>query len=109
MRTPAPALLVPTAHAYRWYWLVGRGKHGAEPAIAIAPDGWATITGTLISRDQWRMIEVASAIASPTPDDALTEPPTADGDGREVTLTGEIVDSGLEPAADWIDYTLVLN
>ena len=93
VRTPAPALLVPTAHGDQWFWLVGRGKHGADQAIATAPDGWATVTGTLISRDRWRMIEVASAMASPPPDDAPADPPAAEGGASEVTVSGEIVDS----------------
>jgi hypothetical protein len=93
VRMPAPALLVPTAHGYRWFWLVGRGKRGAERAIAAAPDGWATVTGTLISRDRWRMIEVVAATASRPPDDAPPDPPEARGDGRALTVSGEIVDS----------------
>jgi hypothetical protein len=93
VRTPAPALLVATPHGYQWFWLVGRGKHGAEPAITTTPDGWATVTGTLVSRDRWRMIEVVSAIASQPPDDVPADQPEADGGGREVTLSGEIVDS----------------
>ena len=93
VRIPAPALLVPAGTGYQWFWLVGRGKHGAEPALAAAPDGWATVTGTLISRDRWRMIEVVSAIAAPQPVNAPSDPPTADGDGLEVTLSGEVVDS----------------
>jgi hypothetical protein len=93
VRIPAPALIVPTADGHRWFWLVGQGKFGAEPAIAAAPDGWATITGTLISRDRWRMIEVAAAIASPAPGDAAEDSPAAASDGDEMTVSGEIVDS----------------
>jgi hypothetical protein len=93
VRTPAPALLVPTPHGYQWFWLVGRGKHGAEQAITATPDGWATVTGTLLSRDRWRMIEVDFAIASQPPDELPVDQPEADGDGRQVTLSGEIVDS----------------
>jgi len=93
VRVPAPALLVPTPGGYQWFWLVGRGKHGAASAIGTAPDGWVTVTGILISRDRWRMIEVGSAFVSPGTADAPAEPPAAEGDGREVTLSGEIVDS----------------
>jgi hypothetical protein len=93
VRIPAPALLVPTPAGYRWFWLVGRGKHGAEPAIAPVPDGWATVTGTLISRERWRMIEVVSATAATAPERAQADPPAIDGAGEEVTLRGEIVDS----------------
>jgi hypothetical protein len=93
VRVPAPALLVPAAHGYQWFWLVGRGKHGAEPAIATTPDGWATVAGALISRDRWRMIEVASARASAPPDNAPSDPPAAEDDGVELTVHGEIVDS----------------
>jgi len=39
------------------------------------------------------MIEVGSAVVSPAIADAAAEPPAAEGDGREVTLNGEIVDS----------------
>jgi hypothetical protein len=93
VRVPAPALLVPTAQGYEWFWLVGRGKHGAEDALRSAADGWATVTGTLISRDRWRMIEVASAAGSPPPEDAPAESPSVEEEGRAVTVRGEIVDS----------------
>ena len=46
VRTPAPALLVPTAHGHDRFWLVGRGKHGADAAIAGVSEGWATVTGS---------------------------------------------------------------
>ena len=93
VRTPAPALLVPVPHGYRRFWLVGRGKHGADEAIGTMREGWTTVTGTLISRDSWRMIEIASAQASAAPPDAPAPPSAADDDGRELAVRGEIVDS----------------
>lgn len=93
VRTPAPALLVPTPHGVGWFWLVGRGKHGADEAIGSVPDGRVRVAGTLISRDPWRMIEAIAVSPSAA---TAGEPPTPiepHTDGRDVTLRGEIVDS----------------
>jgi len=89
---PAPALLVPGPGGFRWFWLVGRGKHGADPMLASVGGDWATVTGTLISREGWRMIEVAAAAPVPAADGETRDlPPVAGGD--EVVLDGEVVDS----------------
>lgn len=93
VRSPAPAVLVPTAHGVGWFWLVGRGKHGADEAIESVPDGWVQIVGTLISRDPWRMIEVSAASPAAAPGETPQGSLAPDTPGHEVTLHGEIVDS----------------
>lgn len=92
-RTPAPALLVPTPHGQGRFWLVGRGKHGAESALGSVHEGWVRVSGTLISRDPWRMIEAREV--TPTRAPAPSRPPILEPDtvGRAVTFRGEIVDS----------------
>jgi len=93
VRAPAPALLVPTAHGVGWFWLVGRGKHGADTVIGLVPDGWVEVAGTLISRDPWRMIEVVAVSRAAAPGRAPPVPVAPETAGHEVTLRGEIVDS----------------
>jgi hypothetical protein len=93
VRTPAPALIVQTAHGQGRFWLVGRGKRGAETAIGSLPEGWVRVKGTLISRDPWRMIEAREVTPTRAPapgSPPVLEPTTA---ARLVTLRGEIVDS----------------
>jgi hypothetical protein len=72
---------------------VGRGKHGADAAIAGVLDGWVRVEGAAIARDPWQMIEIASIEAAHPP--AGTRPPVLDSDGgsARVSLRGEIVDS----------------
>jgi hypothetical protein len=93
VRTPAPAILVPTRHGYGRFWLVGRGKHGADAALGPVSEGWVQVIGTLISRDPWRMVEVVSVSRVPAPERTTAVAPEPDTLGRDVTLRGEIVDS----------------
>jgi hypothetical protein len=93
VRMPAPALLVPGADGFTRHWLVARGKHGAEQALAGLREGWVEIRGTEIARDPWRMVEIASAAPGLPPADAPPTPAVETDTGRATTLRGEIVDS----------------
>jgi hypothetical protein len=94
---PYPALLVRTHLEkdveYEMYWLVGAGKHGAS-AIVNGRDGRVVrVSGSLIERDDNRMIEVSSAgaLAEITSRDAAPlEPLHSLG---AIVARGEIVDS----------------
>jgi hypothetical protein len=90
---PAPALLVPNGHGFTRYWLVGRGKHGAAAALAGLGDGWVEVRGSEITRDPWRMVEIASSVPASRPVDAPAPPRHDEGQGQPVSLRGEIVDS----------------
>ncbi|MCC7179167.1 MAG: hypothetical protein IT177_12345 [Acidobacteria bacterium] len=93
VRLPAPSLLVPGERGFRRYWLVSRGKQGADRVLRGLADGWVTVRGSEIARDPWRMVEVAEA-ASSRGAAARPAPPAAEpGPGRRVSLRGEIVDS----------------
>jgi hypothetical protein len=92
-RRPYPALMT----GGRPIWLVGQGKHGAEDTLAHLPDGPVSLHGTPIARGSHTMLEVvagsASAAAADRVDSAAATAPEDTADtGREVTLTGEIVD-----------------
>lgn len=78
---PHPALIVNPSESY---WLVGTGKYGAGP---LQP-GKVRITGSLIERDDIRMIEILSVnhLGPGTP--ALTEKNLG-----PFEATGEIVDT----------------
>lgn len=91
--SPAPAIVVPSTSGTRRYWLVGRGKHGAADAIGRVREGWVSVTGTLISRAPWHMIELVSVETSRAPAIPAPPPDAHAEDGREVELRGEIVDS----------------
>lgn len=89
--TPAPMLLVREGDTMRPHWLVSAGKFGPLVALGSAADGWVRISGTLIEREQWRMIEmVAGSLRA-----ARSGPPapTAQPRARHRVLSGEIVDS----------------
>ena len=94
-RRPYPALMSGGSRI----WLAGQGKHGAEDALAHLRDGPVTLRGTPIARGSHAMLEVVTGSASAAGDDhpdaaAATAPAHAPRRaGREVTLTGEIVDS----------------
>jgi hypothetical protein len=93
VRTPAPAVLVPSPNGHVRYWLVGRGKHGADEVLRGIHDGWIEVVGALVSREDWRMIEAASVSPAPAPDGAASLVVEPDQPGRTLTVRGEIVDS----------------
>ena len=90
--TPTPVLLVRDQDITRPHWLVSPGKFGPSAAIGSAAAGWVRLSGTLIERESWRMIEVVSgslrALESRAPSPTLATPSS-----RARTLTGEVVDS----------------
>jgi hypothetical protein len=92
VRTPAPVLLVVDGNGTRSLWLVSQGKFGPSAALGDTPPGWVTLSGSLIEREQWRMIEIASGSIRPV---ASSAPPPLRGisRARRVSLRGEIVDS----------------
>jgi len=92
---PYPALLVQdSSHTSpAVYWLVGGGKHGASEIVKGRDGRMMRVSGTLIERDEDRMIEVTS-------NDALVDieahRPTQIESIRSlgaVVVRGEIVDS----------------
>lgn len=113
VRAPYPQLVVDGRRAL----LVGRGKHGADTALAAVPDGPVTLSGTRIERGGRRMFEVVPGSAAPVsrgasgvvPSPPSSRPgtrsvPSAPGpngtavapkvaESAQVTLHGEIVDS----------------
>jgi hypothetical protein len=90
--TPSPALLVRDKATTQPHWLVSPGKFGPSLALGSATPGWVTLSGTLIERDPWRMIELVPgslrAVDSSAPPPLIAELPSL----RRV-LTGEVVDS----------------
>jgi hypothetical protein len=89
--SPAPALIVVDRYGHHPHWLVARGKFGAAAALGDVAAGWVTLSGSLIEREGWRMIEVAAG--SVRPHSSAGPPPVLDvTSSRRVTLTGEIVD-----------------
>ena len=91
--TPAPSLLVPAGDGFERIWLVAPGKHGVEAVLDGAHEGWLRVTGSLITRDPWRMVEVAAVDRDRPPAGAPPAPAREKGHGRRVTLRGEVVDS----------------
>ena len=91
--SPAPMLHVRDGEQSLRYWLVAPGKFGAD-TLAYLPrqDGPITLTGTRITREHWRMLEVVpgSVRAAQVP----VEPPSQFNVTRtRVRLHGEVVDS----------------
>ncbi len=90
-RAPAPSLRVVDGEATHVYWLVAPGKFGAAAALGDVAEGWVTLSGALVEREQWRMIEVMAG--SVRARSSLTPPPSIDmRPSGPVVLTGEIVD-----------------
>lgn len=90
--TPSPVLLVGDRGTTQPHWLVSPGKFGPAAALGAAAPGWITLSGTLIEREPWRMIEVVPGSLRAV--DSQQPPPIiAEGPARERVLTGEIVDS----------------
>ena len=89
--SPAPALIIDDGSGPRPHWLVAPGKFGAAAVLGPVRPGWVTLSGTLIERERWRMIEVRQ---EPVELHATGQAPPADFDApaRPVVVTGEIVD-----------------
>jgi hypothetical protein len=91
---PAPSLLVASADGWERYWLVSRGKFGAAHAIGERRDGYVRVEGTLVVREPWRMIELASADVTDVAHDAPAPAPSVHvSTPTPVRVRGEIVDS----------------
>jgi hypothetical protein len=90
--TPSPVLHVEVDGETHPHWLVAPGKFGPAAVLGDTRPGWVALSGTLIERGSWHMIEMvpgsvrAAASASPPP--AAT---AAVATPR--VLQGEIVDS----------------
>jgi hypothetical protein len=56
--SPTPTLVVTDGARTSRYWLVGRGKFGAEAALGVLTDGWVSLEGTEVAREHWRMLEI---------------------------------------------------
>jgi hypothetical protein len=93
VRTPAPAILVPTRGGHVRYWLVGRGKHGADEPLRAVGDGWVEVVGTLIAREPWRMIEVAAVWSAPAPAGVSLSLAQPGHESPLLSVRGEVVDS----------------
>jgi hypothetical protein len=89
--SPAPVLIIVDRDGHHPHWLVARGKFGAAAALDKVAPGWVTLSGSLIERERWRMIEVAAGSVRPH-SSAAPPPAPAATSSRPVTLTGEIVD-----------------
>lgn len=72
------------------YLLTAPGKHGAESLVQGDDGQRVRLRGSLIYRDQAKMIEVAPGTVATLAGGGSSLPPE---DSGEVTLTGEIVDS----------------
>ncbi|MDH4063475.1 MAG: hypothetical protein OEW19_03685 [Acidobacteriota bacterium] len=93
VRTPAPAILVPGDGAFERWWLVGRGKHGADAVLGTLAEGWVEVQGSEIARGPWRMIEASGARSLAPPAGTRVAPSLGVEAGRLIHLRGEIVDS----------------
>jgi hypothetical protein len=90
-RLPSPALLVREGGGWRRFWLVSTGKFGV--VTGRQKDGWVRLTGTLIEREHWSMLEVQPGSIEASGALGETPPPDTLSIGRPATFTGEIVDS----------------
>lgn len=95
VQDPYPSLMMrPTSDAEeseKTYLLVAQGKHGAEQIVRGFAGKNVCLKGTLIQRDEGRMIEVnPGSIAATAAVDRSAQGPRVLG---EFTLKGEIVDS----------------
>ncbi|HEX8027111.1 MAG TPA: hypothetical protein VF491_01550 [Vicinamibacterales bacterium] len=88
---PIPALLVPEPSGVTTYWLVAPGKYGAAAIVDDGAEGWVTVSGKLIARESWRMLEVRPRSIRPRPDKRPMPLPSP-RQSRVVSLRGEIVD-----------------
>ena len=85
---PYPALVTPR----QVYWLVGGGKHGAQMLVRGRDGQHVRLSGSLIERDEDRMIEVSpdSIVSLPSLDPIHVETLHSLG---AVLVRGEIVDA----------------
>ena len=85
---PYPALVT----TRQVYWLVGRGKHGAQTLVQGRDGQRVSLSGSLIERDEDRMIEVLpeAILSMPSVDTIRVEPLHSLG---VVLVRGEIVDA----------------
>lgn len=81
----------PTLWADKPYLLVAPGKHGAHQLVAPYEGKAVSLTGTLIHRANEAMIEIEAIEPSPLAPLPAYRPPER-GEGKKVTLAGEIVD-----------------
>jgi hypothetical protein len=89
--SPAPALLTVDRDGTQVHWLVASGKFGGAAALGAAQPGWITLSGSLIEREQWRMIQVV--VGSLRRQSHQPPPPSLHvAVPRPVDVTGEIVD-----------------
>ncbi len=91
-RAPAPALLVGSDNGWRRYWLVSQGKFGAERALGERSEGHVRLYGTLIAREPWQMIELASRDIVDVPSEGA-RPIVAMSAPTLMRAHGEVVDS----------------
>lgn len=92
--TPYPALRLTLPDADRQTWLlVSEGKLGASAEVAAMAGRRVRLSGTVLQRDGWRMLELADGVEARVLDAAVTggEPGEATPPSP-VTLTGEIID-----------------
>ena len=92
---PYPALLVQRSlrNSPAVYWLVGAGKHGASELVKGRDGRMVRVSGTLIERDDDRMIEVSSGDALMDVSPPSRTPIEPMRSLRSVVVRGEIVDS----------------
>jgi hypothetical protein len=91
---PYPALLVAeSTGASTVYWLVGAGKHGAFDIVRGRDGQMVRVSGSLIERDQDRMIEVPSREAVVSVNSRNAVPLEALRSLGPIVVRGEIVDS----------------
>jgi hypothetical protein len=89
---PLPTLYVDDSGAIRRYWLVGRGKFGADALLTGIGEGAVELEGTLIAREHWRMLEVVPGTVRRTVH-VRRASRSNEVLRRSVRLRGEIVDS----------------
>ena len=58
---PYPMLRVKTGAGFKTYLLAAADKHGADEALGVTPDGPVKLSGFLITRSSFGMIEIGRA------------------------------------------------
>lgn len=90
---PAPSLVRYEHGQWTRQWLVSQGKFGPARGLGAVRDGWVRLTGTVIEREMWRMLEVTDGSVEPLPPQGPPPPAVVGRPSSHVTLRGEIVDS----------------
>ena len=96
---PYPTLLVLSSNeqekacAFTRYYLVNRGKHGAEETVRGMDGQKVKLEGSLIYRDDQTMIELAPNSIQRIETSEIVDPATCQQTLGHFTLRGEIVDS----------------